>query len=250
MRNHFVILALVTFGLSVHAEPLLRDLATVQQTPCLDDVVTALNEEIVQASLPMFIKGFARAHRVEATWIPGNAAYEKALSMVREAAQRDQEQHGPWIKISSVDRLELVFRRASIVRQRYIETFLSTAEGKVYWSYLIDGAWCGGLLKGIDQRRPLLTFREQDLLAKRRLLLAQNRRAYDDAINDWNAQQFAEFKTAHEAIDPLFHIEAEDELLVAGALGGSDEDYRSHVRSALESLVPKLELILNEKREP
>ena len=208
-------------------------LAESRPTPCLDAVAPLLVSEMVQNGTHSFLGEIGRIKSLSTGWAPGNNFYDRAFSIAYKALSSDEGLGNQLRNISSKAYLQLKFRRGTPAEQKYLLSFFSSAEGIIYWDYMLDGATCQGLFKGLSKRKITFTKDQSYLADIWHQILSVKGKNFEAAFSKLTQSQKANFDRGYKLETRLSKSEAPDEQDFQLSLVPEEQIKLAAVRSLL-----------------
>jgi hypothetical protein len=227
------------------AEDLTPALASSAPTPCLDAVLPLTATEIQHNGALSYVQGVARGGDLSAAWAPGNRYFDEAYRLVLSTLQRDATVSALLAKIDAKSYIRTQLRRASSQEQQYLKSFFSQPEGRVYWTFMLDGASCAGLLQGLRDRRVPLSARQLEVATNWESRLAGTKSAFGVAFQGLNTRQRANFEIGYKLLRSLSQREAPDERDFQLSIVGRTELDRA-VPESVEKIGPRIVELIGE----
>ncbi|WOB06957.1 hypothetical protein [Piscinibacter gummiphilus] len=196
---------------TANAQAIAGALASSYPAPCLEAVVPMFGTEVVQIGTHSMLAGMGSGANLSEQWKRGNAYYDRAFSIARASIARDEEINGAWIKVTARDYLEMLFRRAPLEEQQYLQSFFATPEGEIFWHFMLDSAKCNGFFIGLTKRKVDLSLAEQKVAGTWKEALQPRKQEYEAAFASLSPTQRKAFNHAFAIVIRLSRSEADDE---------------------------------------
>jgi hypothetical protein len=203
-----VALGLLCVFPTTHAQDKAAQLAGRAPTPCLDAVAPLEVSEFLDSAARSFVDGVGRGGQLSGNWAPGNQYYDRATAIALEAWRSDRQVQAILEQVNAHLALQTMFRQAAPDELTYLAAFFRTPQGQVFWTYIIDGAHCAGLLQGLVERKAVLAPTQSQVVSDWQSRLAGTRRGFGAAFDALTAEQKTDFARASKLFTRISKYDA------------------------------------------